>query len=172
MNWNVDEKEQNRRKEAGIDYNIEACLEYNSLPFSVEDIEKIVAVWEGEHDGDDWRWIIKLTKNATNIYGAKFVFMQGGCDYTGWDCQSWATSEFAKSALGAAEFSKGRDVHLTNSSPAEAGLGHMINIMSGDYMSNANKVYDELVKQIKSSKKKTWRENKDDELGTSGLPKI
>jgi len=70
----------------GIDYDLSACLEYNPQPsFTVDDIERVLAVFEGTNDETDWRWIILLKDN-------RFAALQGGCDYTGWDCQSWADS--------------------------------------------------------------------------------
>ena len=81
-------------KEIGIDYSLSACIEYNSIGLDLPDFKKVLAVWEGENDGDDWRWVIKLTKEAKAKFGYGFVFIQGGCDYTGWDCQSWATKQF------------------------------------------------------------------------------
>jgi hypothetical protein len=73
------ESEYNAR---GIDYDLCDCLNYNEQPFTIENIECVLAVHEGENDGDDWRWIIEL-KEPVN--GNQFAFLQGGCDYTGWD---------------------------------------------------------------------------------------
>ena len=70
----------------GIDYDLVAAIDYNECPFSAPDIERVLAVWEGENDGDSWRWIV-LLKDGT------FYYMLGGCDYTGWDCQSDLTTE-------------------------------------------------------------------------------
>jgi hypothetical protein len=36
----------------------------------------------GENDGPDWVWIV-LLKDGRHAY------IRGGCDYTGWECQSW-----------------------------------------------------------------------------------
>jgi hypothetical protein len=164
-------EEQNKIETRGIDYSLRGCLEYNPQSFTIFDIEKVVAVWEGENDGDDWRWIIKVTKECAKQNGGRYVFLQGGCDYTGWNCQSWATSQFAKTELKAAHFALG-EVKLGDSNPYQAGLGHMLNILGGTYDENFQKVYDNLVEQIKSSKKKTWRETKDAELGTGNIPKV
>lgn len=169
--WNLDKNEQDKLAKAGVDYSLQSCLEYNSQPFNLLDIEKVVAVWEGENDGDDWRWVIKVTKECATKNGGRFVFLQGGCDYTGWDCQSWATSQFTKTAKKAAELALG-GVKLGDSQPFNAGMGHMLNILSGTYDNNFRDVYNSLMEQISSTKKKTWRENKDEELGTSNLPKI
>lgn len=112
----------------GIDYDLSACLEYNPQDgFTVEDIAEVLAVWEGENDGDDWRWILRLQDH-------RFVFLRGGCDYTGWDCQSYAVSFFAASAVECLNHETVNDVHT------------------------------ELLVQLENGKNKTWRETKDDEL--------
>ena len=170
--YDVEKEERERLEKVGVDYSLSACLEYNPQSFDLQNVEKVLAVWEGEHDGDDWRWVIKVNSVCSKKNGGRFVFLQGGCDYTGWDCQSWATSEFATTALNAAKFSNGKGVHLGKSSPDKAGFGHMLNILSGDYMKNYNEVYSSLTDQLKSAKNKTWHEKKDVELGTSGLDKI
>ena len=136
---------------AGIDHDLSSCLENNSQSFDITDIEKVLAVFEGERDERDWRWVIKVTKQCAEKNGGRFVFLQGGCDYTGWDCRSSADSKFAKTAKQAAEFAKS-DMRYEKD---EDG-----------------KVYQSLVEQLKSSKSKTWRESKDEELGVKELPKI
>lgn len=136
---------------AGIDYDLSACLEYNSQSFDITDIEKVLAVWEGERDEEDWRWVIKVTKQCAEKNGGRFVFLQGGCDYTGWDCQSSADSKFAKTAKQAAEFAKS-DMRWQTDKDGE--------------------VYKSLIEQLQSKKSKTWREAKDVELGIKDLPKI
>ena len=70
--------DQEKYRARGIDYDLSACLEYNSQPFSVDEIQQVVAVWEGQRDESDWRWVLKLGRG-------KYTFLQGGCDYTGWD---------------------------------------------------------------------------------------
>jgi hypothetical protein len=155
-------------KARGIDYSLTACLEYNPQPFAIEEVEKVLAVWEGENDGDDWRWVLKMKKGSKG----KFVFLQGGCDYTGWDCQSWAKSDISNTALKAAEYAKTGPTGATwTEAVTGMGLGRMLNALSGSYMDNTNAVYDSLVKQIKEKKNKTWRENKEEEF-KNDLPKI
>lgn len=124
----------------GIDWDLEACLEYNPQSFTVDDIEVVLAVWEGENDGDDWRWILQLKDG-------RFVFLQGGCDYTGWDCQSSAVSIFADTAIDATIY-------------ASTGTNDKRYTCEADQT-----VYLQLFEQIeKGDKLKTWREKMDSEF--------
>ncbi len=163
--WNNTKEQQQDLEKRGVDYDLETCLEFNSQEFTVFDIEAVLAVHEGENDGDDWRWILKLKKNAPAAKNGKFVFMQGGCDYTGWDCQSWATGMFTTSAKKAAKFAFGKDVEIKGKSPKDAGLGHILNLLSGTYLDNATEVYEELLAQLQTAKSQTWREKKNKEFG-------
>lgn len=65
--------------------DLHSAIEYNSAAiagkFLEDDIDQILAEVTGENDGCDWYWVLKL-KDGT------FVLLHGGCDYTGWDCQS------------------------------------------------------------------------------------
>ena len=57
----------------GIDYDLDACLEYNPQDeFVLDDIEKVIAVHEGERDKEDWRWVLRL-KKRTPV--GKYVFL-------------------------------------------------------------------------------------------------
>lgn len=60
------------------------AFDNNSLGEKLEMIDVIVAEVCGENDGVDWYWILQ-TKDGT------FSNAEGGCDYTGWDCQSNAS---------------------------------------------------------------------------------
>jgi len=62
----------------GIDYDLRACLEYNAQPFDIPDIERVLAVVEGERDEAAWHWLLKLS-------GDRYAYLTGRCDYTGWD---------------------------------------------------------------------------------------
>ena len=148
---------EDRLKDHGIDYDLFACLDENpQKTFTVFDIKKVWAVWEGERDGDDWRWVLELNSGA-------FVFLQGGCDYTGWNCQSWATHAFADTLELAAEKALG-DISIEESSPSDAGLGHLLSIFSGEYDKNFEDVKNSLLKQIAEGKQKTWMEQKVEEF--------
>ena len=48
---------------------------------SREAVEEIVALENGENDGPDWVGLFRLKDG-------RFVTVEGGCDYTGWDCQA------------------------------------------------------------------------------------
>ena len=163
----------NETKQNIGDYDLEACLEYNPQDeFSQKKKKKILAVHEGENDEDDWRWILKVTPECAKKNGnMRFVFLQGGCDYTGWDCQSWADCSFAKTALRAAKFANTGPDGATVNMVTGSGFGHMLKLLSGEYDSNFPDVYTELVSQLKTSKKTTWRESKKAEFGLD-LPKI
>lgn len=116
---------------AELDYDLRACLEHNPQEgYTAEDIAEVLAVWEGANDGDDWRWILRLNDG-------RFVFLQGGCDYTGWDCRSWAESDFA-------------------------GLPDVLLIVKQD---EPEEVLNSLRQQLIDGKAKTWHEAKGEEFG-------
>lgn len=146
-----------------LDYDLGGCIEHNPQDgITAETVAAILAVHEGENDGDDWRWVLALTDG-------RFAFVQGGADYTGWDCQSWATSAFADTAEGAARFALGEETPLTGDGPETAGMGHMLALVGGTYMDKASMVYESFVRQVAEGKAATWRETKDAEFGvTSG----
>lgn len=52
----------------------------NSRPPQIKTLELITHI-DGEHDGPDWHWVAKDQDE-------KLYYIYGGCDYTGWDCQS------------------------------------------------------------------------------------
>lgn len=98
-------------------------------------------------------WVIRLTKDGAKKHGKKFVYLQGGCDYTGWDCQSGADSRFCDTAKQAAEYAKSTEFSSWQDETFKLG------------------VYQKLVEQLKSAKSKTWHEVKDVEF-KNDLPKI
>lgn len=163
--YDMDSKEMEKR---GIDYDLGACLEYNGQgAFQLSDIEKVLAVVEGERDGADWHWILKLKAPVNKM---RYVYLVGGCDYTGWDCQSWATHKFAKTPLQAAKLMITKNVPITRNQPFQAGLGHMLNLLSGEYTSGDQEKYESIVNQLKDKKSKTWREENDKGVPVVDLP--
>lgn len=96
-------KFENKENKFDMD-DIGYAFTHNSLGSRLDDIDVIVAEVCGENDGYPWYWILQM-KNGT------FSWATGGCDYTGWDCQSWAyihdgydTAEYAIEAVKADEF--------------------------------------------------------------------
>lgn len=145
-------------KKLGIDYDLIACLEYNPQDFGVNDIKKVLAVVEGEHDEKDWHWILKLKDK-------RLIYLRGGCDYTGWDCQSWASSTEFKTKKELETIILQRTLPVQNDNqPYNAGLGHMLSILSGNYDDDNNDVLVSLLKQMKSKKSTTWREKTDQDF--------
>lgn len=113
----------------GIDWDLNACLGNNPQKgFTIDDIARVLAVWEGENEGADWRWIIQLKDS-------RFVALQGGCDYTGWDCQSSADS-------------------IVYSTIAEA-LAHF---------KDQEEIWASLAKQLTGEKTQTWHERTAEEF--------
>ena len=122
----------------GIDYDLHACLIANPQGFSVHDIEKVLAVFEGENDGPDWRWILGMVDG-------RCIFLQGGCDYTGWECSSYATHEVAASPEAAAQMALGT--------------------LSGHWDEGSEMMRDDLLRQLTEGKALTWHQQKDAEFG-------
>ena len=57
-------------------------MQYNDYgPAARLPITGLVLEQQGEHDGNNWIWRVTLGDGSTWI-------AEGGCDYTGWDCQS------------------------------------------------------------------------------------
>lgn len=50
------------------------------------DVAEIVASSEGQNDESNWRVVVRLTDG-------RYSFLSAGCDYTGWDCQAWGSSQ-------------------------------------------------------------------------------
>lgn len=110
----------------GIDWDLEACLANNPQDgFTIKDIGRVLAVYEGENDGPDWHWILEMKQGfeppridkRANVavdngefsgrepiilpgngevhsgnepvlsikHCITYVYLVGGCDYTGWD---------------------------------------------------------------------------------------
>lgn len=61
-------------------YDLRAACEYNNIDSS--DLVDVLLEITGENDEASWHWIVKTTSG--------FAYISGGCDYTGWDCQSGA----------------------------------------------------------------------------------
>lgn len=60
-----------------------AVREHDAGPVENGTIIDLRMVQQGENDGPDWIWHVTFSN------GERWT-LQGGCDYTGWDCQSHA----------------------------------------------------------------------------------
>ena len=64
----------------GLGYDLESALSHNDVVLTSAP-KRIVLEITGFNDGADWHWIVELAAGG-------FAYVHGGCDYTGWDCQS------------------------------------------------------------------------------------
>lgn len=71
-------------KDAWDSDDIKYAFQCNGLSGHLPDIDVIVAEVCGANDEDNWYWILQMKDGS-------FKWAEGGCDYTGWDCQSHAT---------------------------------------------------------------------------------
>lgn len=66
--------------------DIRRALSYNGQEvLKYEDIAGLLAEAPGHNDEDEWYWVGQLKDG-------RFFAAVGGCDYTGWDCQSHLNS--------------------------------------------------------------------------------
>ncbi len=109
------------------------CLEYNPQNgFDVDDIKQVLAVYEGENDGDNWHWVLELNDG-------RFVYL------TGWDCQSDASHEVCLSAVAAC-----------HQNIIEQGAN---SFFTEDRKKIDMSTY--LLNQLNEGKRETWREKMD-----------
>jgi hypothetical protein len=71
----------NNRRLHQIDSDLRSAVSYNG-GLDLELVKGVVACVYGENDEAYWHWILKMKDG-------KYGYAVGGCDYTGWDCQSW-----------------------------------------------------------------------------------
>jgi hypothetical protein len=64
-----------------ICHDLQSALQHNSNAVLSSQPKRVLLQICGENDGADWHWIVELTEGG-------FAYIHGGCDYTGWDCQS------------------------------------------------------------------------------------
>lgn len=93
--------------------DIQYAFGNNGLSEKLKEIESIVAEVAGANDEDEWYWILKMKSGL-------FCWASGGCDYTGWDCQSHAdiskefsTAEEAIERLEIESYDKRPNIKLT-----------------------------------------------------------
>ncbi len=174
----------------GIDYDLRWCLRENPQGvFDINDIGKVLAVWEGANDEEEWVWILALKdpifkehepseKHVTpgnvtaeylldpllmaipgepsKVLLGRFVLLKGGCDYTGWDCQSFADHAIALTAVSAINTLFEWYDKLSKVVQNDREARHL------------HTVHTELLRQLHGGKKMTWREQRDLEFGIGG----
>lgn len=104
------------------DYNWKEAFSF--AKFEIEDIAEVIALEEGENDGDSWAGVFKLKDGN---YG----YIDAWCDYTGWDCRSGGDSAIASTLEELQRF------HLTKNIRTRLGMrlddldGQIINLSGG-----------------------------------------
>jgi len=76
-----------------LGFDLRAALVENGVELSSPPSEILLEL-TGENDGPAWHWIVKL-------YSGGFAYIEGSCDYTGWDCRSSCYAHEASSAEAA-----------------------------------------------------------------------
>jgi hypothetical protein len=79
----IEQQQQQRINAMVDDYDWKEAFEY--ADFLITDVVEIIAMEEGDNDGDDWIGVFKLSNG-------QFAWLSAGCDYTGWDCQATGDS--------------------------------------------------------------------------------
>lgn len=62
-------------------YDLTSGCEHNGFSDRIPLITNVVCIQVGENDARNWIWHVGLNDGS-------LWTVEGGCDYTGWDCQS------------------------------------------------------------------------------------
>lgn len=76
-----------------IDDDLLSALNHNQVVLSAP-VAEVLLQLTGENDERDWHWLVKLENG-------KHAYITGGCDCTGWDCQSNCEAYEAETDEGA-----------------------------------------------------------------------
>ena len=71
-------------------------------PFTIDDVERVIAFDNGENDGASWITILFLKDK-------RFAFLTAGCDYTGWGCQESGNAVISHNLINLLQFGLGLD---------------------------------------------------------------
>lgn len=66
-------------------------------PFDFNDVAEVIAAVDGQNDEANWIAVVKLSDG-------RLAFLDAGCDYTGWDCQSGGSACVSHSLSNLARF--------------------------------------------------------------------
>jgi hypothetical protein len=73
-----------------------------AISFTRDDVSEIVALSNGERDGENWLIVVRIKDGRVG-------FVSAGCDYTGWGCQEWGVSKVADTLEQMVGFGLGED---------------------------------------------------------------
>ncbi len=76
----MSKKEMEKAKMIELSGNLRDACYHNCI--NHDDILEELYEITGENDGASWHWIVRTEKG--------YAYIEGGCDYTGWDCHSHA----------------------------------------------------------------------------------
>lgn len=62
-------------------YDLVVAMREHGYIDQAEKIESVYLEIKGCNDGPNWHWICQMMDGS-------WMYVEGGCDYTGWDCQS------------------------------------------------------------------------------------
>ena len=71
-------------KDFQSDYNWQELFKRHVTGYTLSQVSKVLASNDGENDERDWLALLEMKDD-------KFMYVYGGCDYTGWGCQDWGT---------------------------------------------------------------------------------
>ena len=87
-------------------YDLNSGLCHNKVEASAQ-IKLVLGNIPGANDEEDWMWLVELENG-------RVAFLRGGCDYTGWDCQSGFAATVEYSDLSSAFSVIGLPIYETN----------------------------------------------------------
>lgn len=73
------EQQEEQRKHINADDDFCRALECHPQPFNLHEVDRVLAVVQGDRAGSDWYWLVELLEPE------RYVYMTGRCDYTGWE---------------------------------------------------------------------------------------
>lgn len=71
------------------DGDLYQALQHN-VPKLIDRVSRIILEISGDNDFASWHWIVEMTNG-------RFAYIEGECDYTGWECQSGVDYHIAPS---------------------------------------------------------------------------
>jgi len=109
---------ENAEEKRTPDGDLQSAFDHNSVEnFPIDAIDNVVAAVYGEADGPSWFWLVEAKEESFPAQAGAYALLEGGCDYTGWDCQSYlkvvAQGGLFECVDAAPEFESGRPIRNT-----------------------------------------------------------